>query len=568
MPRTAPIQPSFDDLGTPLFDVTFCVVDLETTGGSGDDEITEIGAVLTRGGETIGEFQTLVRPASHIPASIQVLTGITTAMVADAPSIGAVLGSFLEFASGAVLVAHNARFDVGFLQRACTAHDIEWPRPRVIDTVALARQILPRDEVSNCKLGTLARYFKASTQPNHRALSDARATTEVLHGLLERVGNLGVHTVDDLDEFTRQVSPDRRAKRSWATELPQRPGVYWFQHGNEVLYVGKSKNLRNRVRSYFTAAEKRARIHEMVRIASGVHHLVCATELEAAVRELRLIDAHRPRYNRRSKRQHSVVWLKLTREAFPRLSVVRTVRDAGDYWGPFSSKQTAEQASLAIYEAFRLRRCTTRLTAHRATPACALAELGRCPAPCERLNIDEYAEAVDGVRRTWDADIRPLAWAVAARLRRLIEQQRFEEADEITKRVHACTRTSTRWHRVRSLARCPQIVAAAREGNGWAIHVVRFGRLAGAAHAGRGESPLTVAARAMRLAETVPAPTTGLPAASIDEAELVASWLETPGVRLIEIDGTWSWPIHIGLPDDALARHLVGAGQAPIAVSA
>ena len=199
------LQPSLDDLGVPLVDVTFVVVDLETTGGSGDDAITEIGAVKVRGGEILGEFQTLVNPGTHIPGLIAVLTGITNQMVADAPRVHQVLGPFLEFAAGSVLVAHNAGFDVGFLKRACQAQSVDWPGFPVVDTVALARQALLRDEVANCKLATLAAHFHATTLPDHRALSDARATVDVLHGLLERVGNLGVSTFEDLDEFTRRV---------------------------------------------------------------------------------------------------------------------------------------------------------------------------------------------------------------------------------------------------------------------------------------------------------------------------------------------------------------------------
>ncbi|MFT3971870.1 MAG: exonuclease domain-containing protein [Micropruina sp.] len=221
-------QPTFDDLGTPLSQVTFCVVDLETTGGGADDEITEIGAVKVAGGEVLGEFQTLVNPSTHIPPLISVLTGITDSMVAGAPSLASVLPSFLEFAAGSALVAHNASFDVGFLKRACAGLDYAWPNPVVVNTVALARQALLRDEVRNHKLATLAQHFHAETPPNHRALTDARATVTVLHGLLERVGNLGVHTVEDLVEFTRRVSPQRRAKRTWAAGLPASPGVYWF----------------------------------------------------------------------------------------------------------------------------------------------------------------------------------------------------------------------------------------------------------------------------------------------------------------------------------------------------
>ncbi|HEY0506636.1 MAG TPA: DEDD exonuclease domain-containing protein, partial [Blastococcus sp.] len=297
-------QVSIEELGTRLADVTFVVVDLETTGGSPKDSaITEIGAVKVRGGQVLGEFQTLVNPRSHIPPLIAVLTGITNQMVAGAPSLREVLPAFLAFAEGTVVVAHNAPFDVGFLRRACESLDYPFPRWPVLDTAALARQILLRDEVRNCKLGTLAAHFRTAVTPNHRALTDARATVDVLHGLMERVGNLGVHTLEDLQEFARRVSPQRRAKRTWAADLPERPGVYLFvaEHDGEkqILYVGKSKNIRTRVRSYFTAAEKRPRMDEMVRVATAVEAVPCVTSLQADVVELRLIAAHAPRYNRR-----------------------------------------------------------------------------------------------------------------------------------------------------------------------------------------------------------------------------------------------------------------------------
>ena len=226
-------QAAFDDLGTHLSQVTFCVVDLETTGGAETDMITEFGAVKVCGGEVLGEFQTLVNPRAHIPPLIAVLTGITNQMVAQAPALREVLPAFLAFAHGTVIVAHNAPFDVGFLRRACESLDYAFPRWPVLDTAALARQILLRDEVPNCKLATLAQHFRAAVTPNHRALTDAQATVDVLHGLIERVGNLGVHTIEDLQEFSRRVSPQRRAKRTWAADLPEKPGVYLFvaEHG-------------------------------------------------------------------------------------------------------------------------------------------------------------------------------------------------------------------------------------------------------------------------------------------------------------------------------------------------
>lgn len=561
------LQPSFEDLGRHLSQVVFCVVDLETTGGGKDSGITEIGAVKVCGGQVVGEFQTLVRPPSAIPPMIQVLTGITNEMVAGAPTLEQALPPFAEFAAGCVLVAHNAPFDVGFLRRAHEELGMTWPRPDVVDTVVLARQVLLKEEVRNCKLSTLAAHFNATTVPEHRALSDARATVDVLHGLLERVGNMGVHTFEDLQELTSRVSPDRRAKRVWAQDAPTGPGVYWFVHEgkdangtprSEVLYVGKSKNLRNRVRSYFSAAEKRGRIHEMVRVATGVRFLRCSTELEAEVRELRMIAERSPRYNRRSRNQHKLVWLRLTKEAFPRLSVVRKVTEDAAHWGPFPSAAAAEEAALAIHESFGLRQCTQRLSRTRPSPSCALAEMGRCPAPCELGDgAASYDDVVAQVRSAWATDARPVLRAFRPKLQRLVREERFEQAGELTSRLKAFYSTSVRHHRIRSVAMCPELVAAAPEGDRWAIHVIRHGRLTAAATAHTHEVR-AVAAELPLAAETVLAPAGGIPACSYEEAERVASWLETPGLRLLSTRGDWAWPLNAALGPDALAAELTG----------
>jgi len=559
------MQPSLEDMGTPLHAVRFCVVDLETTGTGEDAAITEIGAVLTQGGVTVGEFQTLVDPGAHIPGLVTVLTGITDAMVSGAPTIAQVLPSFLEFAAGSVLVAHNARFDVGFLQRATRDQGVPWPGFDVVDTVSLARQALLRDEVPNFKLSTLAVHFRTAVQPDHRALSDARATVDVLYGLLGRLGNLGVTTLDDLSEFTRRVSPQRRAKRTWAKALPNQPGVYWFYatgtrtrlpdaRGREVLYVGKSSNLARRVAAYFTASETRPRMDEMVRVAAGVDFIVCATPLEAEIRELRLIAAHAPRYNQRSKRQDKLTWVKLTREAFPRLSLVRAVVDDDcQYLGPFSSRMGADDAMAALQGVWPLRTCTQRLGS-KPVAGCALAELGRCLAPCvdPEATAGAYGDVVTSVRQALAEDVRPTLGAAGAHVRALAGQQRYEEAADVCHRLTAYTSAVRRWHRLVGLGRCPQIVAAQRSGDDWHIHVIRYGTLAAAALAPPGAGPRRVAEDAVALAATVLPGPHGLPAGSVEEAERIADWLETPGTRLIEMDGDWSWPVFAGTDDASL----------------
>src|ERR1051325_8504782 len=338
---------SVDPAALSLRDTTFVVLDLETTGGAADGAgITEIGAVKVRSGQELGVFATLVNPGERIPAFITVLTGITEAMLAPAPPIETVLPSLLEFLRGAVLVAHNAPYDVGFLKAACARHGYQWPQVRILDTAAVARRALTRDEVPNRKLGTLAQFFRSAVQPTHRALDDARATVDVLHGLIERLGSYKVHTLGDAIEFARAVTPTQRRQRHLADGLPHAPGVYVFRAADDrALYVGTSKDIGTRVRTYFTASEKRARMSEMLAAATRVEAVGCAHSLEAEVRELRLIAAHAPPYNRRSKYPERVVWLKLTTEVYPPLSVVRALADDDDtYLGPFSSRLAAELA--------------------------------------------------------------------------------------------------------------------------------------------------------------------------------------------------------------------------------
>jgi DNA polymerase-3 subunit epsilon len=542
-------QASFDELGTPLREVTFVVVDLETTGGSpGACAITEIGAVKVRGGEVLGTFQTLVNPDQLIPPFIAVLTGITQGMVASAPRIDSALAAFLDFARDTVLVAHNAPFDLGFLKAACTTTGRDWPDFDSIDTARLARRVLTRDEAPNCKLSTLARLFRTKVTPSHRALDDAEATVDVLHGLLDRLGNQGVQSLDELRTFSAQVSAAQRRKRHLAESLPHAPGVYLFRdERGTVLYVGKSKDLRTRVRNYFVASENRTRMSEMVALAERVDHIACATGLEAEVRELRLIAEHKPRYNRRSRHPERAVWLKVTDEPFPRLSTVREVRDDGaTYLGPFGSKSTAERALTALHDSFPVRQCTARLSVKKPTSACVLAEMGRCGAPCDGSETaEQYAVHVEAVRVAITVSPRAVIEGFERRLAALASHQRYEDAALHRDRLGAFVRASARLQKLSMLAACSQLVAAqpTAEG-GWAIHVVRRGRLVAAGVVPRGAAPRPFVDALVATAETVrpgPGPT---PCATAEEMECVLRWLDLPGTRLVELDGVWASPAY------------------------
>ncbi|QIK76897.1 DEDD exonuclease domain-containing protein [Nocardioides piscis] len=542
-------QRGFDELGRPLRDVTFCVVDLETTGGSAaaGSMITEIGAVKVRGGVVLGEFQTLVNPHAAIPAFIAVLTGITNSMVSDAPPIESALPAFLEFAAGTVLVAHNAPFDVGFLRHFANAQDLTWPGFEVLCTAKLARRVITRDDAPNCKLSSLAQVFNATTTPNHRALSDARATVDVLHGLMERLGGLGVHTLEELQTFTARVSTAQRRKRHLAEGLPHAPGVYLFRDDrSRVLYVGTSKDLRTRVRTYFTASETRSRMGEMVGLAESVTAITCATPLEAEVRELRLIAEHKPKYNRRSRFPEKVHFIKLTREPWPRLSMVRRVLDDdADYLGPFSSRKSAEKSLAALHDTFPVRQCSDRFGASPSRTPCVLAEMGRCLSPCDGgVDPTTYAAMVRSLRDSLIRSPDDVVDAISRRMTALADLERFEEAGVHRDRLATFVRAAARTQRLSALSRCPEVVAARREDDGrWAVHVVRHGRLAAAGVIPPGGDAHHYVDQLRAGAETVSDAPGPVPAATAAETEKLLRWLESPGIRLVDVEGDWVCPV-------------------------
>ena len=200
---------------TSLHETTFVIVDLETTGASPKKgaAITEIGAVKVKSGEYLGNFESFVNPLTPIPEYITQMTGITDLMLAKAPVIDEILPAFLEFAGSqaqTIIVAHNAPFDSSFLKSAAKEIDLDWPNYKTLDTVTIARQVLSKEDVPNCKLSTLAQFFGTKTEPNHRALDDAKATTEILHGLIERLGSFDVYDVDALMQFAKTAAHIQR----------------------------------------------------------------------------------------------------------------------------------------------------------------------------------------------------------------------------------------------------------------------------------------------------------------------------------------------------------------------
>ena len=522
-------QRTFEELGRPLACVTFCVVDLETTGGSpADCGITEIGALKVRLGERQGSFHTLVQPDAIVPAFVRLLTGISDDMLVDAPRIEAVLPSFLEFVRDSVLVAHNARFDVGFLNAALVREGYPPLANDVVDTATLARKILA-GEVRNNRLETLARHLRCANQPCHRAFADVLATNEVLHRLIERAAGYGVTTLEDLLAMSSTRMDGTFSKIRLADGLPNAPGVYRFLGSTgQTLYVGKATDLRARVRSYFYG-DPRRRIRDLLRETQDVSFETFATTLEAEVAEARAIARETPPYNRRGKA--GAAWYVKVSLRKPRVAPARSPSDDGSvYLGPLSSLKHARALIDTVRDATVVHRCSVPARCR----GCAFAELGTCAGLDRDAHGDQVALVVEAFTRDPGVVVRPLE----AKMRRLARQERFEEAAELRDRARSLARWIERSIEARALIDAGEVLIRV---GGRAILLVQ-GQLAASCDALDRPAPeLLAGLRSVARWE----PVGGWLTASVQrEVRAVLSWLDRhdADVQVWHVEGTWAVP--------------------------
>jgi DNA polymerase-3 subunit epsilon len=325
-----------------LEDATYVVVDLETTGlRPGTSQICEIGAAKVCGFEIVDLFETLVDPHVPLAASISALTGLTDRQLRGAPSAPAAVRDFLAFAGDAVLVAHNARFDLAFLDRETERLTGSRLAAAVVDTVPLARRLLA-GRVPRASLGQLSYFFGTSIQPCHRALPDAQATAEVLLALIGLAQERGARTVADLVALSATRTRRVFDKRHLAFGAPTRPGVYLFRDRNEqVLYVGRARDLRARLHSYFRSERQRPQVEAALGAVERIEWRVLGSELEAALEELRLIRELRPPANARIARSDRYVWLRRRGDG-----VVASTQPTA--LGPIRSRRRGQLAARAL----------------------------------------------------------------------------------------------------------------------------------------------------------------------------------------------------------------------------
>jgi DNA polymerase-3 subunit epsilon len=369
-----------------LEDVPYVVFDLETTGSSaGKGGITELGALKLWRGEVVEEFSTLVNPGRPIEPFVVRLTGITDRMVAGAPPTSEVMPRFEEFVDGSVLVGHNVHFDCAFVTAARAGSPL--PNP-LLDTLKLARCLVPG--LKRYRLSSLVSHFGVRAMPNHRALSDAAATAGVFLRLSKLLRSAGVRSVGEAT-LLRGGGRIRPQKQHLAEGLPATPGVYYFldKHGT-TLYVGKAKNLRARVRTYFNGGDGRRKVGRLVEEVVEVRIKETESELGALILEAREIKRLLPRYNSAGREDRASWFIRLdTNEPYPVPERVPANETAEGviHLGPYRSAGLLDTCIEALGRIFPLRRCSG------AEGICFYGQMGRC-APCGSMSEDDYRRLV------------------------------------------------------------------------------------------------------------------------------------------------------------------------------
>lgn len=550
---------------TPLTRGPFVAVDIEATGARpGTHEIIEIGAVRVENGALTGRFESLCRPTRRqpVPAVISALTGITDEMLSDAPSLDDVLTEFRSFAADAVLVAHNYRFDLGFLDLEAERRWGEpFPRP-VLDTLALARRLHPSEDRNN--LRDLAVRYDTRVRPVHRAGSDAAATAEILLGMMEQLQARGLETAGDIAAFCGLDRQGELARKLvLTTALPARSGLYVFRDASgRVVHVGRARDLRSRVRSYFYGSSGQGR-PALASATEAIQWVECVSDLDAMLLESRLVTRYRPPYNANALRGDRGPWvLTPTPDRVPGLKVASRQMGPGAV-GPFASEGALEVVASQLRREHNLRRCARRLTRRTARAACAHRDEGTCPRPCvEGIDEDSYtvrmsdALAAFSTREAWFRD------ALRAHLGASAKDMRYEEAIRYRDALKAYERSLSALRTVEAAMRDPGFAIVQGDAERVAVLLIRRGYLVATLRLRRSE---ILSARSLsRLHRVLVA---HFPAAGPSEDARLLSPRRLRDVFLISSYRGQHSPLEVSLaggPEAAEVR-LLSALQAPVA---
>lgn len=394
----------------------FAVIDVETTGFSPQyNRITEIGIVKIRNGEIAEEYQQLVNPEQFIPPGITSLTGITNELVLDKPKFEDIAGDVLSFIfSGnerVVLGGHNVRFDYGFLNSSLRRAGYNQLTIPSVCSARLARRL--NRSLASKSLSSLKRFYNIFTRRKHRALDDAKATALILiHFIEQLVTEFEIESIDELLGFQyRKIYekgrlPARFKKlKNELQNVPKAPGVYYMLDRNEeIIYIGKAKNLKDRLGSYFYHnVSHTAKIKKLVRYVHKISWETTGSELSALLTESKMIKIHKPMFNRAITSYRKYPFIKIdVQRTYPKVQkVYEIIPDGARYYGPFASSFTVDTLIETIKRNYKLRKCDDRVLhpSKERTP-CMYHEFSQCGAPCNfTVTATEYKKEISLVDR-------------------------------------------------------------------------------------------------------------------------------------------------------------------------
>jgi DNA polymerase-3 subunit epsilon len=469
-------------------DLPFVIIDLETTGGSAlFDRVLEVAAIRVQNGVVQDRFECLVEPGMPIPPFVTRITGINHSLVRDKPTFDKVLPHLHGIMDGAVLVAHNVSFDGNFLASAFGRAGMPWEGERLC-TLRLARRLIPG--LHSYRLDSLCAFLGYTFVQRHRAGPDAEATLHVLRNLLDAAISRGVETLSELLRIQQQPVTRRRHKghvdEAQLASLPTTSGVYLLKdrHG-KVIYVGKSINVRQRVRTHLRPSgtargPAQPRLRRRLPHIADVEAIETRSELEALLLESKLVKRYLPEANSLLRDYHDYPFIKVDlADAYPRLEATRErPTDGAAYFGPFRRASVVSSAVVFLNEQLGLRQCSGRLKPGQ--PACALLEMKRCLGPCVgAVSASAYRSTVDEALAILRGASTSVQDAAAARRDELGEQLRFEDAAELRDRIRDLEQIVGVQQRLSAFAdRNLVLVSADRQGDRVRLLLVRGGRLA------------------------------------------------------------------------------------------
>lgn len=401
-----------------IYDATYVVCDVETTGLSPHyNRITEISLVKIQDGEITDKFTTLINPKQHIPREITYLTGITNEDVIDKPAFDEVAPKIVDFFcdinfNNTVFVGHNVGFDFKFVCESFKRMDepVKF-MVKTLCTCKLARRILR--QLKSKSLGNVSDYLGITMDRKHRAFDDTLATAKILLHFLEVLQDeYELETLDEVLTFQNKKiyteekkSPALKRVNIRLKDIPTNPGVYFFKStSGEILYIGKAKNLKERLSTYFRHNDELSyKIRRLLASVQKLEYRITDSELSALILESKLIKKHKPRFNTAIKRFRFHPFLKMdVQNDFPKIERVYEIENDGAYYyGPFSSRRTVSQLLREIKEKFKIRKCETRkFRASKSNSNCMYYDIGQCGAPCNLSFLKaEYREEVDKVHK-------------------------------------------------------------------------------------------------------------------------------------------------------------------------